>query len=346
MNGDQTKTPPTDWWTDTIECWRGLPNKFFFFALLAAWLALFQFWGNSILGYVHTSSLFGWLDEAYNSKMSVEDAGHGDFIPFLVVGIFWWKRKELLALPLHLWSPGILILAAALLLHIVGYAVQQPLLSVVALFAGIYGLMGLAWGKAWLRHGNYPFLLFVFSIPLASHLNFILFPLRLLVTWLAEMVSHIIGIGVIRTGTQLMDPSGNYGYDVAAACGGMRSLIAIFLLATVYAFGTFRSPGKRIFLMATALPFAVLGNMVRLLCIIVAAEIGGQHAGDYVHGGGPLGLISLLPYIPGIFGLLFLGRWMENREAKGKTAATPATGDVVNWEKPEAKIKPAGKERA
>ena len=318
MNGDQTQTTPTDWWTDTRECWERLPNKGFFFALLAAWLVLFQFWGNSILGYVHTSSLFGWLDEAYNSKMSVEDAGHGDFIPFLVVGIFWWKRRDLLALPLQLWWPGILILAAALVLHIVGYAVQQPLLSVVALFAGIYGLMGLAWGSNWLRHGNYPFLLFVFSIPLSSHLNFILFPLRLLVTWLAEMVSHIIGIGVLRTGTQLMDPSGHFGYDVAAACSGMRSLIVIFLLATVYAFGTFPSPWKRIFLIATALPFAVLGNLLRLLCIIVAAEMGGQKWGDYVHEGGPLGLISLLPYIPAFFGLFVVGNWMEKRARKLK----------------------------
>lgn len=320
MNGNQNKTTPVDWRADTIDCWRHLPDKSFFFALLAAWLLLFQFWGNSILGYVHTSSLFGWLYEAYNSAQSVEDAGHGDFMPFLVVAIFWWKRKELLALPLQMWWPGILILAAALLLHITGYVVQQPLLSVIALFAGIYGLMGLAWGKAWLRHGNYPFLLFVFSIPLASHLNFILFPLRLLVCWLVEMVAHLFGIDIIRQGTELMDPSGNYGYDVAAACGGMRSLIAIFLLATVYAFGTFRSPGKRIFLMATALPFAVLGNMVRLLFIIVAAEMGGQSAGNYVHEGGPFGLISLLPYVPGIFGLLFLGRWMENREAKNNSA--------------------------
>jgi exosortase len=321
MNGNQTKTTPTDWRTDAIYCWQRLPNKLFFFALLAAWLLLFQFWGNSILGYVHTSSLFGWLNEAYNSTQSVEDAGHGDFIPFLVVGIFWWKRKELLALPLQVWWPGILILAAALLLHVAGYVVQQPLLSVVALFAGIYGLMGLAWGRAWLRHGNYPFLLFIFSIPLASHLNFILFPLRLLVCWLVEMVSHIIGIGVIRSGTELMDPSGNFAYDVAAACGGMRSLIAIFLLATVYAFGTFRSPGKRIFLMAMALPFAVLGNMVRLLCIIIAAEMGGQQAGNYVHEGGPGGIISLLPYLPAFFGLFFVGGWMEKREAKNKSAA-------------------------
>ena len=148
MNGPQLKTAPADWRTDTLECWQRLPNKSFFFTLLAAWLLLFQFWGNSILGYVHTSSLFGWLYEAYNNPGSAEDAGHGDFIPLLVVGLFWWKRKELLELPLQIWWPGILILAAAVLLHLVGYAIQQPVLSVVALFTGIYGLMGLAWGRA------------------------------------------------------------------------------------------------------------------------------------------------------------------------------------------------------
>jgi exosortase len=311
MNGTPTKEVPPDWLADTAECWRRLPDKFFFFALLAAWLALFQFCGNSILGYVHTSSLFGWLYDIYNSPASTEDAGHGNFIPFLVVGIFWWKRKELLALPLRFWWPGILILAAAALLHIAGFVVQQPLLSVVALVLGIYGLMGLAWGRAWLKNSHYPFLLFIFSIPLASHLNFILFPLRLFVCWLVEMASHLFGIDIIRNGTQLIDPSGTFQYEVAAACGGMRSLIAIFLLATIYGFALFRSPGKRIFLMAIAVPMAVLGNFLRLLAIIIAAAFGGQHAGDYVHEGGPYGIISLLPYVPAIAGMLFIGRWME-----------------------------------
>ncbi|HEY5298483.1 MAG TPA: exosortase/archaeosortase family protein [Verrucomicrobiae bacterium] len=316
MNQTQINDSRPGWWLDTMDCWRRLPEKTFFFVLLAAWLLLFQFWGNSILGYVHTSSLFGWLDEAYNSPQSVEDAGQGDFIPFLVIGIFWWKRKELLALPLKIWWPGLLIVVAALLLHVMGFMVQQPLLSVVALFVGIYGLMGLAWGRAWLGHSSYPFLLFVFSVPLTAYLNFILFPLRLLVCWLVEMVAHLVGIEVIRQGTQLIDPSGTFQYEVAAACGGMRSLIAIFLLATVYAFAIFKSPGKRIFLMAMALPFAVLGNLVRLLAIIVAAASGGQPWGNYVHEGGPFGIISLLPYVPAIFGLLWLGRWMENQEIK------------------------------
>jgi len=165
----------------------------------------------------------------------------------------------------------------------------------------------------------YPFFLFVFSIPLASHLNFILFPLRLLVSWLVEMTSHLLGIDVIRHGTQLTDPSGAYGYDVAAACGGMRSLVAIFLLATIYGFATFRTPGKRIFLMALALPFAVLGNMLRLLLIILAADLGGQEWGNYIHEGGPLGIISLLPYVPGIAGLIYAGHRLERRGDKNKS---------------------------
>jgi exosortase len=316
MNENQTKTPPPDWRADTLDCWQRLPNKGFFFTLLAAWALLFQFWGNSILGYVHTSSMFAWLYDAYTVGGELNDSSYGSLIPFLVIALFWWKRHELLALPLAWWWPGLLLLAAALLLHVFGYFIQQPLFSAVALFAGIYALMGLAWGRTWLRHSSYPFFLFVFSVPMTAHLNFILFPLRLLVCWLVEMVSHLLGISIIRHGTQLLDPSGNYGYDVVAACGGMRSLIAIFLLATVIGFSTLRGPGRRLFLMILAVPFSVLGNMLRLLVIIIAAEMGGQKWGDYVHEGGPLGIISLLPYVPGIIGLLWAGRRLENHDRK------------------------------
>ena len=318
MNENPDNESPKNFWQDTADCWRRLPNKAFFFALLAAWLALFQFLGNPILGYVHTPSLFSWMIGAYNSP-SADDA-HGNFIPFLVIGLFWWKRRELLALPLKFWWPGLLILLAALVLHVAGFAVQQPYLSIAALFAGIYGLTGLAWGRAWLRNSLFPFFLFVFSVPLGQRGESVTFPLRQLVSWLSEKTAHVLGIDVIRVGTQLFDPTGSYGFDVAAPCSGMRSLIAIFLLATIYGFFTFRSPWKRLLLIALALPFAVLGNLARMMLIIVAAEIGGQSWGVYVHEGGPLGIISLIPYLPAMIGLLLAGRWLEDRELKQPSA--------------------------
>jgi exosortase len=295
-----------------LEAWKQIPSKVFFFGLLIAWAALFQFLGNAILGYVHTPSLFVWLYGQYSNPTA--DDGHGNFIPFLVVGLFWWKRKELLALPLNVWWPGLLILAAALALHVVGYAVQQVFLSVAALFIGLWALMGLAWGRAWLRHSVFPFFLFVFSIPLGQRAEIITFPLRRLVSWLAEMVAHyVLGLDVIRMGTQLFNSAGTYGFDVEAPCSGMRSLIATFLLATIYGFFSFSSSRQRLLLMALAIPFSILGNLLRLLLIIITAEIGGQDAGNYIHHSS---IFSLVPYIPAIVGLLLAGRWMENQEVR------------------------------
>jgi exosortase len=279
--------------------------------LLAAWLTLFQFLGNSVFGYIHSPSLLVWMFNAYNSGGVSSDDALGNLIPFLVIGLFWWKRKELLPLPLRIWPPALMLVGLGLALHIVGYVIQEPRLSIMALFIGIYGLMGLAWGPAWLSNSLFPFFLFIFSVPVSTVVEPITFPLRILVSKLVEWVAHgILGIGVLRMGTQLFDPLGTYQYDVAAACSGIRSLVTIFLFATVCGFVMFRSPWKRLFMMALSVPFAILGNLLRMLLIIIAAEIGGQQWGNYVH---ESTVISLLPYIPVILGLLFVGWWLEKK---------------------------------
>jgi exosortase len=183
------------------------------------------------------------------------------------------------------------------------------------MFLGIYGLMGMAWGRAWLKESIFPFWLFIFSMPLAQLLLPLTFPLRLLATWLTAGAANLLTIPVVRVGTQLMSPDGNFQYDVAVACSGMRSLLAIFLLATVYGFVMFRSPGKRILMMSLALPLSVIGNFTRLMCIIIAAEMGGQSAGNFVHENS---FFSLVPYVPAIAGLLLAGHWLE-KKSKAKT---------------------------
>ncbi len=279
--------------------------------MLAAWLALFQFLGSSILGYIHTPSLFSWMWEAYRSNNnSANDDAHGRIIPFLVIGLFWWKRKELLASSFSIWWPGLLFMVVGMLLHILGYLLQQPRLSIIALLFGIYGLMGLAWGREWLRKSFFPFFLFVFLIPLGAQAQFITVPLQLLVSKLVGVAAHVLGIGVVQDGVQLIDPSGTYQYEVAAACSGMRSLIAIFLLTTCYGFVVFRTAKKRALMVVLAVPFAVLGNFLRLMFIIIAAEMGGQAWGNYIH---ESSIFSLVPYLPAFIGVFWVGNWMERR---------------------------------
>jgi exosortase len=258
-----------------------------------------------------------WLLDAYDPAGNYmrSDDGHGVLIPFVVLALLWWKREQLLSQPLRIWPLGLSLVCLGLLLHIAGYMGQQPKVSVIAFFVGLYGLTGLAWGPGWLKRSFFPFFLFAFCVPIGLQSQFITFPLRLLVCRLVEWIANgVLAIDVVRDGTALSNAAGHYQYEVAAACSGLRSLLATFALSIIYAFVSFPNAWKRLVLIASAIPLAVLGNLVRMLTIIIAAEIGGQSWGNAVHEGGPLGIYSLLPYIPAFGGLLLLGRWLRPEE--------------------------------
>jgi len=320
----QTIHPVSDSLSEEIRsCWRQLPDKGLFFGLLFAWALLFQFLGNQSFGYVPSSSLFRFMATAYNHESLISDDGHGNLIPFLVLGILWWKRDELLNIPMRNWAPGLGIVALGLLLHMLGYAVQQQRVSIVGLFVGLYGLIGLVWGPRMLKAVFFPFFLFAFMVPLGSLTERVTFPLRLMVTTIVQhLFDDVFGIGVIRQGTQLLNPLGTYQYEVAAACGGMRSLIAIFLISITYGFLVFRSPWKRLVMVLASLPLAVIGNVVRLSFIVAAGEWGGQEQGNAVHDSG---FFSMLPYIPAIIGVMAIGRFLEGIGHDRTTDKSPQT---------------------
>jgi exosortase len=195
------------------------------------------------------------------------------------------------------------------------------------MFTGVYGLMGLAWGPVFLRASFFPFFLFGFCVPLGSMADTLTFPLRLMVTQIVEFICHdILMINVKRAGTMLMDPTGRYTYEVAAACSGIRSLIATCAFACVLAFVSFRTTWKRLAIIAAAFPLALLGNLLRMLAIVIAADWGGKAAGDFVHEGGPGGILVLLIYVPGFAGLLFLEHYL--RKVPAAAAATVVTREV------------------
>jgi exosortase/archaeosortase family protein len=94
---------------------------------------------------------------------------------------------------------------------------------------------------------------------------------------------HAFGIPVIVNGTQLLSPDGRYDYDVAAACSGVRSLVALTALSLIIGYIRFGSLWLRAALFALSFPLIYLGNVVRIVAIIVAAQLWGQASGDRVH---------------------------------------------------------------
>ena len=291
--------------TEFRAVWPQIPHKGLFFGLLAAWLAVFHFLGNSTFGYLDTPSLLRWVYSIYNQPNS-EDS-HGLLIPFVVLGLFWWKRRELLAVPRDVWWPALVLLAGAMALHVAGYLIQQPRVSLVALFAGIYSLIGLVWGRAWMTGSFFPFVLFVFCIPVASLSEPVTFPMRLAVAKISVGISNsLLGIDVVRDGTQIFDLKRTFQYDVAPACSGIRSLISLVALTTIYGFITFRPWWKRGLMVVAAAPLAVLGNVIRITGVIVAAEAFGHDAGTMVEQ--KLGFVTFAVALAGVFALGYLMR--------------------------------------
>src|SRR5687768_8061208 len=128
---------------DLAECWRRIPHKGAFGLLLACWVSLFHWLGNSTFGYKETASLFGWLHYCFSQGGEDE---HAFIVPFLVAILAWWKREELLGVAKGSSWPAVLLLALAVAVHVVGYAVQQTRISFLAFVIGLYALMGVTWG--------------------------------------------------------------------------------------------------------------------------------------------------------------------------------------------------------
>ena len=105
------------------------------------------------------------LDYCYSMKAEEE---HVFVVPFVVLFLVWWKWDTLLEVPKRFWAWGLVLLAAAAVLHVAGYAVQQARISFLGFILGFYALMGIVWGPKWLRAILFPFFLLVFCMPLGT----------------------------------------------------------------------------------------------------------------------------------------------------------------------------------
>ena len=288
---------------DFAECWRRMPHKAAFGLLLLAWVALFQWFGNSTFGYTDTASLFEWLYYCYSRT----EEEHVYIVPVLVGILAWWKRHDLLSAAKDSWWPAVALLGVALVIHIVGYVVQQTRISFLAFVVGVYALMGVAWGPGWLRTIFFPFFLFFFCMPQGESAEIITKPLRMLVSYLSVAISnHGLGIDVVRQGSLIFDANRSIQYDVAPACSGIRSLVALLLISTVYGFVCFNKLWKRWLIVLAAFPLAVAGNTLRITTVIIVGKALGQDAGARIEQ-----KFGFVTYVFALGALFAVGYWLR-----------------------------------
>ncbi|MDB4796731.1 exosortase/archaeosortase family protein [bacterium] len=288
--------------------WRVLPNKEIFIVLGVCWVALFHFLGNSTFGYVDTGSIFSWMYNSFNAPDS-EDS-HGNLIPFVVLALIWWKRDILVEIELKQWRMAFPLIVVAIILHLFGFVAQQPRISVVALFLGLYGIMGLCWGPKWMRNIFFPYFLLAFCVPIGSMADIITFPLRILVTQISVgFASGVLQLDIIREGTLIFDGDRSFQFDVAPACSGIRSLITLFALTTIYGFVSYKAFWRRGVMMLASVPLAILGNVLRITTVIVVGDVYGMKAGVAIEQ-----KLGFLTFLVAIIGIMVLGHFLNEEQ--------------------------------
>lgn len=301
--------------------------------LWGAWILVFHFVGNSTLGYVETNSMFGWwfwvqtrgLDAGNLLGIFDQDEAHAWFMPVVAGALIWRERSAVGRLDLRPAWWALAIFLAALVLHFCGYVVQQTRLSVAAFAIGLYALSGFVLGGGWMRLTLFPFGLLLLCVPLGNSAEFITFPLRVFVSKIAVgFTNGVLGLDVVREGTQLYNSARTFQFDVAPACSGIRSLVALGAIMTIYGYLALESNWRRILMVLAAVPLAVLGNALRIITTIVVAETSGQEAGARIEQ-----KLGFLTFAVALVGALALGRLLQEKVpeklTRGATIAAAKT---------------------
>ncbi|MDD3179868.1 MAG: exosortase/archaeosortase family protein [Opitutaceae bacterium] len=288
---------------------------------------VFQFFGNAARGYIPTRSLFYWWGFQWWNPPS--ECEHGWLILALAGWLFWRnlqnERRETEGGRREVGGAALAAMLGGLVVHLLGYAMQQTRISIVGFLLVAWGVLAHGGGRRWGRAAAFPLGFMLLAVPV-DVFDTLGFHLRLGVIETSYHLARACGVEVIRNGTQLLSPDGSYQYDVAAACSGMRSLMALIALSLLVGYLNFRAWWRRCVILLLSLPLAFLGNVVRISAIIFAGQWFGQEAGVWVHEWA--GFIVFVIVLGGVLAAtsLWQRRWPE--PGPGQPTGTNSSGST------------------
>lgn len=300
--------------------------------------SLFHFFGNASRGYIATDSLFYWWGFQWTNAAS--ETQHGWMILALSGWILWRNLAETRVasssagirgfpeVAASSLAPAVVALGVGLALHALGFVAQQARVSVLALLLFTWGTLRLGGGQRWGGAAAFPLGFLGFALPLGvlDSLGFGLW-LRMRVVDASSWLAYAATIPVLRSGTQLVAPDGTYNYDVAAACSGVRSLAAITALSLLAGYLNFSSGWRRALVLLISFPLVYLGNVARILTIILAAEAGGPKWGDRAHEIMGYGVFVIV--FGGVLGAIALiRRWWPESAGTGSMRTPPSSAAI------------------
>ena len=211
-----------------------------------------------------------WLTNDYYS--------HGWLVLPVSAYLAWrrWPKGE--------WRPanaGLVVLGAGLVGYLVALINKAYFLAALALILLLIGLVWFFAGTRVLRRLAFPlgFLVFMVPLPFVERASL---PLQLVTGICSTAVARVVGVDAVVKGAQITLP--NVDLVVGAQCSGLRSIVALFTLVAILVYVLDGPWWGRLLLVLSAIPVAILGNIVRVASLLWVADTWGAGAGmTYYH---------------------------------------------------------------
>ncbi|HRZ40641.1 MAG TPA: exosortase/archaeosortase family protein, partial [Candidatus Omnitrophota bacterium] len=269
-----------------------------------------------LLAYVPT---FDWMRIRWFSASSYYS--HGVLVPFVVAYLIWQKWPEILETLRHCDTKtlkdtetprhsdtmtlknkgaeapdvasvtvsqcpsalGLPLIVIGLLAHIFSSVMRVGFISGFSMWVVLAGLILHFYGMKMFKTVLFPLVFLLFMIPLPELIVVnVSFRMKMFAAGIAEKVINAMGILAIREGSVIRMP--NAFVVVDDVCSGLRSLISLTALGSIFAYW-FKGPmWKRWLVFAMTAPIAVATNVCRVVLLSFVAEVWGHEAASgFVH---------------------------------------------------------------
>lgn len=246
-----------------------LPGSVRVMAFLSLGILLFLYFVYPAFPTTSGKSLAGWTWYGCNDKNGFL---HGRFVPLVFVVMLWMayqKTKNEVVKPCY---GGLAILALGMIFFLLSMRTIQPRLALVGAPFVVVGFAQYLLGFRIARHVIFPAFFLWFCIPVPGLEMLLTGRLQNFIVKACHQIGTMVGMDLVRDGSTIY--VSDSPVEVAGGCSGIRSLMALTMIAAVYANYTQKPLWKKAFLFVSSFPLAVIANFFRVFSILVLGHFG------------------------------------------------------------------------
>lgn len=222
-----------------------------------------------------------WMWDRWFSRTSYYS--HGILVPVVTLFLIWNKKDELVKMTRQPSAWGMRLILLGVVGHVISAVLRIYFTSGFSFLVVLIGLILHFFGVAILRNVLFPVLFLIFMLPLPEQvITNLSINLKLFAAEISTNILNHMRIPAIRSGSIIKMRSAFVVVD--DVCSGLRSLISLTALGSIFAYWMKAPNYKRIALFLSTIPIAVITNICRVVFLSSVSEIwGADVASGFLH---------------------------------------------------------------